>query len=430
MKRNMHHSTASIAALSFAVLVSGCSGGGSTTPAVMAPATGVAIANGQVKAKLTIKIPLHKAGTASKSARRSPQYVSTHTLGIGVQTGTTATVSSAPWQLFDVSGTATQSPNASCTTDPASTVRSCVLTVTAPAVQGGTDQFIIDATDVAPLATDTQPNGNILSNANTTETVVEGTANAFSVSLTSVIGSLAMATAAGAVVATPVYSVWSPPGTPANIGVDIIANDIDGGQIFGNPPSFNNPITFSDTLAAASPFTYPSGSASPFILGLPPPQTPGPIPATIVYTPSASITAVPSATVTVSTSYPSYLQPPVTPPATTFTLNAMTVSVGGVPIGSIPGLTMGGAPAVVLVNEANATSFTISDNAAAQAAVRLASNAPGFPNLPIPSTIPAAGGGAAFAVVPVAPSAAGAAPVITITDASGTVATVSTAVAP
>ena len=72
----------------------------------------------------------------------------------------------------------------------------------------------------------------------------------------------------------------------------------------------------------------------------------------------------------------------------------------------------------------------MSDNAAAQAAVRLASNAPGFPNLPIPATIPAAGGTAAFAVVPVAPSAAGAAPVITITDASGTVATVSTAVAP
>jgi hypothetical protein len=264
------------------------------------------------------------------------------------------------------------------------------------------------------VATDTQPTGNFLSTGDTTQTVTVGAVNAVNVSLTSVIGILAAAAPAA-------YSVWAAPGQSANVAVGIIANDIDGGQIFGQPASFSNPIAFSDGLTG-SPFTYPSANP-PATLGLTPPETAGPIRATIVYTaPAPPATAsVPAATVTVSTIEPDFLPPPVTPPSTTFTLSPMVVSVGGAAVGSLHAVT--GVATVVTINELNAAAgFLVQDNADAQTEVTL-ENATGTAPLGTLPIVPDASGDASFTVFAGAPSAAATAPVITITDPHGTVAT-------
>ena len=390
-------------ALSAALAASGCGGGGqSSLPTAGQTHSGVV--TGSVKVQLSIKIPVRTTSAAS-SGRRSPKYVSSSTKEIAVRAGTTADVSTAAWQLFDVSANATL-----CTTDPASSVRTCVLGITAPAVQGGTDEFIIDATDTAPLPTDTQPAGNILSTGDTTQTVTLGAANAVGVALTSVIGKLA--------VAKPLYTVWAAPGTSANVVAAITANDIDGGQIFGNPASFDNPIAFADTLAASSPFTYPSATP-PTNYGLPPPASPGPVLATIGYhAPTAGTTGA-STTVTVNTVEPSYLPVPAVPPSATFALNAMVVSVGTAPIGSLSNL-VAGTQTLVTVSEPGAVSFTVSDNATTT--VTLLNSTGTAPLLP-GTVLPATSGTASFIVSAVGATPATAAATVTITDANGTVAT-------
>jgi hypothetical protein len=411
MKISMQKQVSAVMTLGVAVLVTGCGGGGQSTPAVPAAAKANSAAVKTAKAKLTIKIPLETAALASKSGSRKPQYVSSHTTELAIRAGTTGpsgTVGSAAWQIFDVSSTAPVSPNVSCTTDTTSLVRTCQIAVTAPAVQGVDDEFQIGATDSTTVATDTIPTGNFLSTGDTTETVSVGAANAVSVSLTSVIGYLAVANPS----ANPSYSVWAAPGASANVVVGITASDLDHGQIFGQPSAFANPLTFADTLTT-SPFTYPSANlaANPPNYGLPPSETVNvPIQATIAYlAPTTGSTA--AATVTVSTITPDYLPPPAVPPTATFALDPMVVSVAGTPVGSLSNL-VAGTPVVVTVNESGATSFTVADNADAQAVLTLNP----------PAQITATNGSATFTVSPRSATTTGA-PAITITDANGTVAT-------
>jgi hypothetical protein len=400
----MQHRVRTVLMLGAVTVASGCGGGQSTTsPAVPAAAQSGAT-SGSVKVQITVKVPLRTARAASPSARRSPRYVSASTLGLAVRTGSAVGVNSAPWQLFNLSPSAA-SPNAVCTTDAASAVRTCLVSVTAPVSQGADDVFQVLATDTAPASTDTQPQGNILAEGYTAVTVTAGAVNAASVALSGVIGSLAVAKAA--------YSVWAAPGRSANVVVGVIANDSDGGQIFGQSASYASPIAFSDGLTA-SPFTYPNANP-PATNGLVPPTTPGPVQATIGYLAPAT-TVAPAATVTV-TAGTFYLADTAPVPSATFALDPMVVSVGTAPSGSL-NLTAG-SQTLVTVNESAATSFTVSDNATT--AVTLL-NATGTAPLLPGSSIAATNGTASFIISAVRATSPTAAAVITITDPNGTVA--------
>jgi hypothetical protein len=167
-----------------------------------------------------------------------------------------------------------------------------------------------------------------------------------------------------------------------------------------------------------SPFTYPSASTTS--IGLRPPETPGPIQATVVYTAPATASSVPAATVTVSTVFPDFLPAPPTPPSATFTLSPMVVSVGGVAKGT---LSFAGANLPVTVNEAGATAFTLDVNADAKTTVTLL-NANGQLVLPPVQIAADPSGSAAFIVSAVRAASPPAAPAIVISDARGTIATV------
>jgi hypothetical protein len=401
MKISMQKQVSAVMTLGVAVLATGCGGGGQSTPAVPAAAKSNSSAVKTAKAKLTVRIPLRKSTLASNSSNRSPKYVSAFTTELAIQAGAVGTVGTAAWQIFDVSSTATASSLSSCTTDPASLIRTCNIVVTAPAVQGTDDEFRIDATDSTTIATDTVPTGNILSAGDTTETVSVGAPNAVGVSLTSVIGKLSTV--------KPSYSVWAAPNTSANVVAGIVANDIDGGSIFGQPEAYANPLTFSDGLTG-SPFTYPNANP-PADYGIKPPETAGPVQATIAYAAPATGIVVPAATVTVGTIVPDYLSL-VVPPAT-FTLDPMVLSVAGAPIGSLSDL-VAGTPVIVTVNEPGASNFTVTANTDAQAVLTL-------------SAATVANGGT-FTVSPLT-ATSGAAPAITITDANGTAATLPVVVA-
>jgi hypothetical protein len=411
MKVNMHKQIGTAAMLGIAVFVSGCGGGGQTSLPSAAKAGGTT--SGTAKATLTIKIPALKASVAS--AKRSPKYVSASTMELAIRTGTTATVGTAGWQIFNVAASVPANPNVTCSTDPATGIRTCVVTVTAPADQGAVDEFQITATDSPTVATDTIPTGNFLSAGNTTQTVTAGAANAVNISLTPIIGLLAVAPAS--------YSVWASPGLTANVVASITASDFDRNVIFGQPASYANPLMFADGLTP-SPFTYPSANLAANNYGIAPPETAGPVQATIVYTAPQTI-SVPAVTVTVTTADPGYL--PALPPPATFTLHPLVVSAGasGVPgsgtaVGSLSLVT--GSLKYVTVNESNAASFTVNAGPVGQTEVTL-ENAAGNAPLGASPLVPDVNGNAVFSVFAGVPTTAATAPTITVTDANGTVAT-------
>ena len=364
MNNNMRLNLGLLAAFGATILASGCSGGAGST----SPVAGAKIASGRVigstKAQLKIAIPIRRPGAATSSQKRTPRDLSSSTKEIAILAKADSDTATIPtWQLFDVSSNA-----AGCTTT--ASVRSCVISVTAPLFQvpsSGTlsdDDFSVVATDQAPAAADTQPAGNYLSTGYSSVAVTAGTANPVNVLMVGVIGELATYPAPTDPTVIPSYSVWATPGSTGNvIVVNLTANAAAGGAIAGAQPTFDNPILFSDQPApgTSSPFTYPSANP-PANYGLAPPATPGPIAAAILYAaPTAGI--APAETVTVSTYVPSY--PPLPNnglgPTTKFTLDPMTISVAGAPVGSISGLSVGGTDVTVSVTEANATSFQITD---------------------------------------------------------------------
>jgi hypothetical protein len=246
-------------ALAVAFLASGCSGGSSSALVVPAPrTTNVGTAAATTKAKLTIKVPLHKHVASGKV---SPKYVSASTEGLYVRAGVLGTISSStPWQSFNVASAVTGEPSPvtsqQCVLDPTNTFWTCSVTVTAPAVSGKTDEFQIIATDWAPSSTQTNvaPIGLIDSAADDTgpngagESIAAGSPNAISVALEGFIGRF---------LPTDV-SVWAAPGAATTFDGYIVAQDADTNTIFGIPPAFVNPIVLSDSLGASSPFSYPA----------------------------------------------------------------------------------------------------------------------------------------------------------------------------
>jgi hypothetical protein len=406
-----------------ASVLAGCSGGQNTASVVPATATNPSTAAKLVKAQVNLRIPIRKV--VGTSSRRTPKYVSVGTNGIEIVVTGPGQTNGTP-QLFDVSATSTASPNP-CTVSGG--FRNCTLTVTAPAVDGGSDSFAVTATDAAPAAGAMQ--GNILSTGYTTAVVVAGAANPIGIQLTGVIGQLVVAKTA---------SVWAAPGQTGTVSgstiVNITANDFTGANIAGAQPTFTNPIMFADNTVGTSPFTYPSADIATGFYGLQAPATPGPIPATISY--SAPTTATPiTTTVTVSTNVPTFLPTPVAPllpyPTATFTLNTMVVSVAGAPVASVPGLAVGN-DVTVTVAELGASTFTVSApnndgsfTLLSGQGVTLA--APASPSTG--STIAAdKTGTATFTVHPVSVTPSADAPTITITDANGTTATLAAVVGP
>jgi hypothetical protein len=399
---------ARLGAVAAALLVSGCGGGGQSA-APLAPAAGntqSGTAAGSITARLSIEIPSGTAGVTTTAGRRAPQYLSSATAGLGIRAGAAGAASTAPWQLFNVA------PNAAACSTTTAGLRTCVVSVSAPVVQGVSDEFQIEATDTAPSATSTQPLGNVLSSADVTQAVTAGSANDVNVALSGVIGSLAVSAAR--------FSVWAVPGQSQSVlNIFVTANDYDGGAIAGQPQSFANPIVFSDGLGGSSPFSYPSASAT--VAGLPPPLVAGRIGAPIFYRAPTSGTAV-SANVSVSTLVPTYLSlpdgAPGTPgPVASFQLDPMVVSVGGTPVSSITA-SVGGPDVTVTVTETGASAFSVQDPDNAFGDFTLV-NAGG----------PVSNGTLVFSVHPV--SATGSpVPTIAIADTTGTTATISVTVCP
>jgi hypothetical protein len=403
MKDTMRQRLAAFMTLGVTVLASGCSGGGGSSAAAV-PSTGKTQSGpvATTKTKLTIHLPLRRA-VAGKG--RHPEYVSIGTNGLGVRTGVTGGLGGQDWQLFDVSG-------ASPLGTTSGGVRTCTLLVTAPV--GTNDEFQVDATDQAPVSGDTIPEGNPLSSGDVQGVAIAaGANNPVNMLLTAVIGNLSLSPTA--------YSVWGAPGQPATLTVNLTANDYDNYTIFGNPPTFENEISFADNLTG-SPFTYPN--PSPSFLGVSPPTTPGPILAPIAYTaPTTGINGV-AATVTVSTIIPSYLQLPTNPTAT-FTVDTLVASVAGLPVVNVPGVTVSGPPVTVTLNETGAASFTVTATNSTNGTISL-------PGVPANGIVPATNGTATFSVQGTGATVNGPAnePTISIVDANGTTATLLVAVGP
>lgn len=178
-----------------AVLAAGCGGGGTATPPAAKPATSQTQPQGVAQVTFT----MHWASATPASVRRDPRYVpaTARSVSVTVNTGT-------PQYL-----------NA-----PASTI-----VIDAPI---GTDTFAFATYD------DQNGQGNVLSRASVTKTIVAGGANVVSATLNGVVVSLAISLSDPA----------PPAGAPKTVNVNASAKDADGNTIVG-PGDYSTPIRLS-----------------------------------------------------------------------------------------------------------------------------------------------------------------------------------------
>jgi hypothetical protein len=408
-----------------AALASGCSGGQTTAQPIAQAIPKAPSTSARTKAVFTVKIPMRKAGVATKGLR-TPKYLSSSTSELGILAGTNVagafTEMAGGWQFFNVG------PNApGCT--PSAGFNTCVVSVTAPVVAGVSDEFRFNATDGPPTGTPPVPGGNYLSVGDAIQAVTVGQINPINVTLSSFIGVLttcaASATAPCALPGinfNPSYSVWAAPGTSANVPVDVTAFDYDD-NVIADPQlvPFQYPFSFCDSLGGASVpapsvCTTPASSPFTYVSGLAPTAT-GLIPAQIGY--SAPLTGT-SQTTTVTMTTDTWNNTDVVP--ANFSITTMVVSALGAPIGSIPNLSASGATvgtdATVTVTENGASTFTVANNGAGAFTVLTAVG-----GLPVLSSLPATAGSVTFDVHAVSQTTTTTPPTITITDANGTSAT-------
>jgi virginiamycin B lyase len=187
--RTSHLGRRLIGAAFIAVLAAGCSGGGggtSATPHVGSqPSTGTA----------SVTFTMHW-GTGTAAVRRSPRYVPPTARSVSVT----------------VNGGTPQYLNAPATT----------IVIDAPV---GTDTFVFQTYD------DQNGQGNVLSRASVTQTIVLGGANNVSAVLNGVVVSVTVS-----------LSNPSPnAGVPATVNVNVAAKDADGNTIVG-PGDYSVPI--------------------------------------------------------------------------------------------------------------------------------------------------------------------------------------------
>jgi streptogramin lyase len=210
----------------FALLVSGCSGGqsSSTTPMPIAVSpTPSAAPSGpsEATAQFTITIP---NATPVPASRRRRNYVSAATQSIGITTVPQGG-SAGPPTIVNVA-------SAACVAGPSSTT--CSARVLAPL---GTDTFTVTTYD--------KPNagGNILSTGTVTGTVTVAQANSFPLILGGVVARIAL----------KATNPYLPAGQPGSTPVSVSAYDADNDQIVG-------PYTTPISLTAAGGLTLSSSS--------------------------------------------------------------------------------------------------------------------------------------------------------------------------
>ncbi len=179
-------------AVFIAVLAAGCSGGGSgtsaTPPVNTQPSKGTA----------SVTFTMHW-GTGSSAVRRNPRYVPATARSVSVS----------------VNGGTPQYLNAPATT----------LVIDAPV---GTDTFAFATYDAQ------NGQGNVLSRASVTQTVVLGGANTVTAVLNGVVTSVAIS------LSNPAPNA----GVPATVNVNVAAKDADGNTIVG-PGDYSTPIQLS-----------------------------------------------------------------------------------------------------------------------------------------------------------------------------------------
>jgi streptogramin lyase len=172
-----------------AVLAAGCSGGGGGTSAT--PPTGVQPSKGSASVTFTMHW-----GTGTSTVQRTPRYVPATARSVSVT----------------VNGGTPQYLNAPATT----------IVIDAPV---GTDTFLFQTYD------DQNGQGNVLSRASVTQTVVLGAANSVSAVLNGVVASVAIS------LSNPAPNA----GVPATVNVNVAARDADGNTIVG-PGDYSVPI--------------------------------------------------------------------------------------------------------------------------------------------------------------------------------------------
>ncbi len=176
-------------ALFVAVLAAGCSGGGGgksvTPPTASQPSKGTA----------SVTFTMHW-GSGTAAVRRNPRYVPATARSVSVS----------------VNGGTPQYLNAPATT----------IVIDAPV---GTDTFVFQTYD------DQNGQGNVLSRASVTQTVVLGAANSVTAVLNGVVASVAIS------LSNPAPNA----GVPATVNVNVAARDADGNTIVG-PGDYSVPI--------------------------------------------------------------------------------------------------------------------------------------------------------------------------------------------
>jgi streptogramin lyase len=177
-------------AVFIAVLAAGCSGGGGGTSAT--PNVSGAQQN---KGTSSVTFTMHW-GTGTAAVQRNPRYVPATARSVSVS----------------VNGGTPQYLNAPATT----------IVIDAPV---GTDTFVFQTYD------DQNGQGNVLSRASVTQTVVLGAANSVSAVLNGVVASVSIS------LSNPAPNA----GVPATVNVNVAARDADGNTIVG-PGDYSVPI--------------------------------------------------------------------------------------------------------------------------------------------------------------------------------------------
>jgi streptogramin lyase len=184
-----------IGAAVIAALAAGCSGGGGTSavPSMQSAPPAPGTSAGMAQVVFTMK---WNGGTSTSSSQRTPRYVPPTARSVSVS----------------VNGGTPQYLNA-----PASTI-----TIDAPV---GTDTFVFQTYD------EQNGQGNVLSRASVTQTIVSGGANTVTAVLNGVVASVSIS-----------LSNPSPnAGVPATVNVNVAARDADGNTIVG-PGDYSVPI--------------------------------------------------------------------------------------------------------------------------------------------------------------------------------------------
>jgi hypothetical protein len=359
--------------------------------------------SGSAKVALSFHLPARKH-VAPASVKR-PSYVTGAIDGLAVRAAATSGgISSAAWQLFDLS------PSSALCATQSDGSRNCTLSVYAPIASSGQDEFQIASYDATSTTGATSPAGNAISAVDVVEPISVGTANAFSMQLDPVVASVATD--------NPTYYTWAAPGQSSNVALTLSPADADGASISADTPTaapYAAPISFSDTLSP-SPFTYTSIAT---------PGASSTVASTVQYTaPAAGTTPPASATISLHGGAPAWV-PGASANAGTFTIVPMILAGNAANVQIAPN-----GPAVpVTIAESGATgAYTVAVTASSASGETVAlvdanGNA-------ITSVTPDGSGNAtAYVKVTTSGNVNGATSTLTVTDAHGVAGTVPLAIA-